>query len=92
MFGAAFLGVEQHEVAACGAFDPDGKGQIVIVILAAGGSSPSPGGPPSTKSVGKRPMPSASAEPHMGQAVRPARMESPGRTSVTGHASWRTGF
>ena len=31
--GAVLLGVEQHEVAACGAFDPDGKGQMIIVIL-----------------------------------------------------------
>jgi hypothetical protein len=35
--GAVLLGVKQHEVAANGAFDPDGKGQIIIVILAEGG-------------------------------------------------------
>jgi hypothetical protein len=33
IFGAVLLGVEQHEVAAHGAFDPDGKGHISIVIL-----------------------------------------------------------
>jgi hypothetical protein len=32
--GAELQGVEQHEVAARGALDPDGKGQIIIVILA----------------------------------------------------------
>ena len=37
IFGAELAGVEQHEVAARGAFDPDGKGQIMIVILAEGG-------------------------------------------------------
>jgi hypothetical protein len=31
--GAVLLGVEQHEVAAYGAFDPDGKGYIGIVVL-----------------------------------------------------------
>jgi hypothetical protein len=36
IFGAVLLGVEQHEVAAHGAFDPDGKGHISIVILANG--------------------------------------------------------
>jgi hypothetical protein len=36
IFGAVLLGVEQHEVAARGAFDPDGKGQMIIVILAQG--------------------------------------------------------
>jgi hypothetical protein len=34
--GAVLLGVEQHEVAARSAFDPDGKGQVIIVILAKG--------------------------------------------------------
>jgi hypothetical protein len=34
IFGAVLLGVEQHEVAARGAFDPDGNGHISIVILA----------------------------------------------------------
>ena len=32
--GAVLAGVEQHEVAARGAFDPDGKRQVIIVILA----------------------------------------------------------
>ena len=34
--GAVPLGVEQHEVAARGAFDPDGKSQMIIVILGEG--------------------------------------------------------
>jgi hypothetical protein len=34
--GAVLVGVEQYEVAARGAFDPDGKGQVIIVILAEG--------------------------------------------------------
>jgi hypothetical protein len=34
IFGAVLLGVEQHEVAAHGAFDPDGEGHVHIVILA----------------------------------------------------------
>jgi len=35
--GAVLLRVEQHEVAARGAFDPDGEGQMIIVILPEGG-------------------------------------------------------
>ena len=34
--GAVLLRVEQHEVAARGAFDPDGEGQRIIVILPEG--------------------------------------------------------
>jgi hypothetical protein len=34
IFGPVLLGVEQHEVAARGAFDPDGEGHVSIVILA----------------------------------------------------------
>jgi hypothetical protein len=37
IFGAVPIGVKQHQVAAPGAFDPDGKGQIIIAILAEGG-------------------------------------------------------
>lgn len=36
LFAAVFLRVEQHEVAARGAFDPDGEGQMIIVILPEG--------------------------------------------------------
>lgn len=34
--GAVLLRVEQHEMAARGAFDPDGEGQMIIVILPEG--------------------------------------------------------
>ena len=37
IFGAVLSGVEQHQVTAPGAFDPDGRGQIIIAILAEGG-------------------------------------------------------
>jgi hypothetical protein len=34
--GAVLLGVEQHEMAARGAFDPDGEDQVIILILTEG--------------------------------------------------------
>ena len=37
IFGAVLVGVEQHQVAASGAFDPDGTDQIIITILTEGG-------------------------------------------------------
>jgi hypothetical protein len=36
VFGTVLLGVEQHQVAAHGAFDPDGKGHVSLVILVNG--------------------------------------------------------
>ena len=71
--GAVLLGVEQHEVAARGAFDPDGEGQIAIVILAGEEIIPGGGTLPSSESAGKRPMPSPSAEPQMRQPLTAAR-------------------
>jgi hypothetical protein len=53
-FGAELAGIEQHEVAARGAFDPDGKGQMIIVILAEGGIVPL-GGPAIEQEHGKAP-------------------------------------
>jgi hypothetical protein len=45
IFGAVHVGVEQHQVAAPGAFDPDGTGQIIIAILAEGGIATGGGNP-----------------------------------------------
>ena len=55
IFGAVLLGVEQHEVAARGAFDPDGTGQVIIVILAEGGIVTVGGRPAIEQERGKAP-------------------------------------
>jgi hypothetical protein len=53
--GAVLAGVEQHEVAAHGAFDPDGKGQVMIVILAEEGIVTVGGRPAIEQEHGKAP-------------------------------------
>jgi hypothetical protein len=55
MSRAVLLGVEQHEVAAHGAFDPDGKGQMTIVILTDGDIVDVRGRPPLEKKRRKAP-------------------------------------
>jgi hypothetical protein len=70
--GAVPRGVEQHQIAARGASDPDGEGQVPVAILAEGEIASIGGSLPSTRSTGKGLMLSDSAEPHTGQALMPS--------------------
>jgi hypothetical protein len=70
--GAVPRGVEQHEIAARGASDPDGEGQVPVAIPAEGKIVSVGRKLALDQEHGKGLMPSDSAEPHTGQALMPS--------------------